>query len=232
MFFQIPGPPETEIMGEESDYLIEDFREHHSESSVHFEITLSAAKLKEAEKAGLEKTFKLKSSISTSNMVLFDAEGKIAKYNSSLDILQEFCKLRTERCDSPVTTTSWEDVTSAAKEDFKSDLQQKPVKPDMTPVKETTLQTDKTKLLEAIKQTYGKSTAESITAILAQDEDEKPEPPKKKPKADEKIKQSPLQFKQNAEPHKRERSRSASHSRYASLQKNGDEEEDEDEKQG
>ena len=290
-------------------------------------------------------------------------------------------------CDSPVTTTSWEDVTSAAKEDFKSDLQQKPVKPDMTPVKETTLQTDKTKLLEAIKQTYGKSTAESITAILAQDEDEKPvpsqvhkagrqlakaqrnatkardalhaldeswtafetsinarykeqcqayssskqqwtevlnkamddeksatsqlhslaaqietrddklpsqdstalselpglqlppaptpmevqedqdddpiepvtpaeapdkpiqledkqnkskktkdrgpkEPPKKKPKADEKIKQSPLQFKQNAEPHKRERSRSASHNRYASLQKNGDEEEDEDEKQG
>ncbi|CAJ1376688.1 unnamed protein product [Effrenium voratum] len=96
MFFQIPGPPETEIMGEESDYLIEDFREHHSESSVHFEITLSAAKLKEAEKAGLEKTFKLKSSISTSNMVLFDAEGKIAKYNSSLDILQEFCKLRRQ----------------------------------------------------------------------------------------------------------------------------------------
>ena len=58
------------------------------------------------------------------------------------------------------------------------------------------------------------------------------EPPKKKPKADEKIKQSPLQFKQNSEPNKRERSRSASHNRYASLQKNGDEEEDEDEKQG
>ena len=34
-------------------------------------------------------------------MVLFDAEGKIAKYNSSLDILQEFCKLRTERPRSP-----------------------------------------------------------------------------------------------------------------------------------
>ncbi len=33
----------------------------------------------EAEKAGLEKTFKLKSSLSTTNMVLFDADGKIAK---------------------------------------------------------------------------------------------------------------------------------------------------------
>merc|ERR1719316_1164309 len=27
-------------------------------------------------------------------MMLFDAEGKIAKYDSSLDILSEFCKLR------------------------------------------------------------------------------------------------------------------------------------------
>eukprot|EP00913_Durusdinium_trenchii_P026633 g24989.t1 len=82
--------------GEESESLIEDFKEHHSESSVHFEITMSAAKLKEAEQAGLEKTFKLKSSLSTSNMVLFDAEGKIAKYNTALDILKEFCRLRRQ----------------------------------------------------------------------------------------------------------------------------------------
>jgi len=82
--------------GEESDCLIEDFKEHHSESSVHFEITMSAAKLKEAEANGLEKSFKLKSSISTSNMVLFDAEGKIAKYNTALDILKEFCRLRRQ----------------------------------------------------------------------------------------------------------------------------------------
>ena len=32
-----------------------------------------------------------------SNMVLFDAEGKIAKYNSALDILKEFCRLRRGR---------------------------------------------------------------------------------------------------------------------------------------
>lgn len=82
--------------GEESETLIEDFKEHHSESSVHFEITMSAGKLKEAEANGLEKTFKLKSSLSTSNMVLFDAEGKIAKYNTALDILKEFCRLRRQ----------------------------------------------------------------------------------------------------------------------------------------
>ena len=29
-------------------------------------------------------------------MVLFDAEGKIAKYNTALDILKEFCRLRRQ----------------------------------------------------------------------------------------------------------------------------------------
>ncbi|CAJ1365128.1 unnamed protein product [Effrenium voratum] len=185
--------------------------------------------------------------------------GKVAGYKTvTKDKPPKDSKPKDEQmpkgCDSPVTTTSWEDVTSAAKEDFKSDLQQKPVKPDMTPVKETTLQTDKTKLLEAIKQTYGKSTAESITAILAQDEDEKPVPSqvhkagrqlakaqRNATKARDALHaldeswtafETSINFKQNAEPHKRERSRSASHNRYASLQKNGDEEEDEDEKQG
>merc|ERR1719502_64530 len=57
---------------------------------------MPAGKMKEAEKAGLEKTFKLKTSISTSSMVLFDADGKIAKYNSALDILKEFCGIRRQ----------------------------------------------------------------------------------------------------------------------------------------
>lgn len=43
--------------------------------------------------------FKLKSSLSTSNMVLFDHEGKIAKYNTALDILKDFCKLRRQMYD-------------------------------------------------------------------------------------------------------------------------------------
>jgi len=49
-----------------------------------------------AEEQGLEKTFKLKSTLSTSNMVLFDHEAKIAKYSSPLDILKDFCKLRRQ----------------------------------------------------------------------------------------------------------------------------------------
>merc|ERR1719331_1994802 len=49
-----------------------------------------------AEQQGLEKTFKLKSSLATTNMVLFDHEHKISKYNSALDILKDFCKLRRQ----------------------------------------------------------------------------------------------------------------------------------------
>ncbi|CAE8627897.1 unnamed protein product [Polarella glacialis] len=87
--------PKDGKKGEESsESTIEDFREYHTESSVHFVVTMTPEKMRAAERAGLEKTFKLKSSLATSNMVLFDAEGKITRYNTSLDILQEFCSLR------------------------------------------------------------------------------------------------------------------------------------------
>merc|ERR1719191_2490474 len=47
-----------------------------------------------ADARGFDKVFKLKSSMSTTNMVLFDAEGKIQKYESALDILKDFVNLR------------------------------------------------------------------------------------------------------------------------------------------
>merc|ERR1711959_460740 len=50
--------------------------------------------MREAEKIGLDKIFKLKSSLSIQNMMLFDAEGKIAKYETAMGILTEFCKVR------------------------------------------------------------------------------------------------------------------------------------------
>merc|ERR1712217_118155 len=92
-------PKEGKKAEDDSDSTITDFREYHTENTVHFEVFLTAAKMAEAEKAGLEKTFKLKTSISTTNMTLFDAEGKIAKYNTALDILSDFCKLRRKMYD-------------------------------------------------------------------------------------------------------------------------------------
>jgi DNA topoisomerase-2 len=87
-------PGEGKKDGDDSQSTITDFREFHTENSAHFEVTMSADQMKRAEQAGLEKVFKLKTTISTSNMVLFDDEGKIAKYNTAVDILKDWCKLR------------------------------------------------------------------------------------------------------------------------------------------
>merc|ERR1719215_370148 len=57
---------------------------------------MTQAKLASAEAQGLEKAFKLRSTIATTNMVLFDSQGKLTRYESALDILSDFCKLRKQ----------------------------------------------------------------------------------------------------------------------------------------
>lgn len=73
---------------------MKDFKEYHTDSSVHFVITLSDEQMKKAESEGLDKKFKITSSLSTTNMVCFDAEGRIRKYESIDSILEEFCAMR------------------------------------------------------------------------------------------------------------------------------------------
>ena len=47
-----------------------------------------------AEAEGLEKKFKVTTNVSTSNMVCFDAEGRIRKYETVEEILNDFYQLR------------------------------------------------------------------------------------------------------------------------------------------
>jgi DNA topoisomerase-2 len=61
---------------------------------VHFEISIADKDLEKAEGEGLEKFFKLVGQISTSNMICFDMNGKIRKYKSPEEILEEFYTLR------------------------------------------------------------------------------------------------------------------------------------------
>ena len=75
---------------------IKDFKEYHTEHFVNFKIELSAENLIKAQAMGLEKAFKLKSTIGTSNMVLFDPNGKIRRYDTALEIIEEFAALRIE----------------------------------------------------------------------------------------------------------------------------------------
>lgn len=61
---------------------IKDYREHNDDINVHFEIILTKEKLKMARGEGLEKKFKLTTTISTTNMHLFDSKGVIKKYDT------------------------------------------------------------------------------------------------------------------------------------------------------
>lgn len=72
---------------------IDEIREYHQENRVHF--VLKVPKLQDIIKGeGIEKKFKLSSSISANNYVLFDYEGKIKRYPSEQEILSEFFFLR------------------------------------------------------------------------------------------------------------------------------------------
>ncbi|CAE7303561.1 TOP2 [Symbiodinium natans] len=76
--------------------MISEFREYHTENTVHFSLSMLPDKVAQAEQRGLEKTLHLKSSLSTTNMHLFDASGRLKKYESPEDILQDFAKVRME----------------------------------------------------------------------------------------------------------------------------------------
>ncbi|KAJ4785264.1 DNA topoisomerase 2 [Rhynchospora pubera] len=75
---------------------IKDYREHNDDVNVHFEVILSEENMDIALQEGLEKRFKLTTSITTTNMHLFDENGVIKKYDNPEKILEEFFHLRLE----------------------------------------------------------------------------------------------------------------------------------------
>ncbi len=83
-----------ETDGGKKEAFIKGYKEYHTDTSVHFEITMSEKSMKEAEEVGLYKKFQLQRNLSISNMHLFNAQGQIAKYHSPEEILREFFDLR------------------------------------------------------------------------------------------------------------------------------------------
>eukprot|EP01134_Creolimax_fragrantissima_P006151 CFRG6151T1 len=75
---------------------VKDYTEYHTDTKVHFIITMDENVLSaiERENGGLMKKFKLTTSVTTSNMVLFDEHGRIKKYTTPEEILQDFYDLR------------------------------------------------------------------------------------------------------------------------------------------
>ncbi|POM83216.1 DNA gyrase/topoisomerase IV subunit A family protein [Cryptosporidium meleagridis] len=79
----------------ENSWII-DYRDNSSHESVHITVRMRPEKLKQAEMEGIEKIFRLKSTLSTSNMTLFDHNSRIVRYETELDILKEFIPIRLE----------------------------------------------------------------------------------------------------------------------------------------
>lgn len=64
--------------------------------AVEFTIEVDEQNLTKAEDIGLLKALKMTSNINTTNIVCFDKNGKIRKYESPEEILKEFYVLRLE----------------------------------------------------------------------------------------------------------------------------------------
>jgi DNA topoisomerase-2 len=83
------------IKGEKTPSFIKDYVDYNSPSKVHFIITMeSEGAMRKAVAEGLENKFKLWNTMATTNLVAFDPEGRINRYNSIEDIMKEFYFVR------------------------------------------------------------------------------------------------------------------------------------------
>jgi DNA topoisomerase-2 len=80
---------------------IKDFKENHTDATVAFTIVAAKETIDKMEKdpKGLLGKFKLTGSLSTSNMHLFDTQGRITKYATPEDILSQFFGWRLDYYD-------------------------------------------------------------------------------------------------------------------------------------
>ena len=82
------------IKAEKTPSWIKDYDDYNTHKDVHFIIKMEDKHMKLALEEGLEEKFKLTKSVATSNLVAFDAEGRITKYATVEDILKEFYGIR------------------------------------------------------------------------------------------------------------------------------------------
>ncbi|KAK4569413.1 DNA topoisomerase 2 [Recurvomyces mirabilis] len=83
------------IKAEKVPSFIKDYTEYNTPERVHFIIKMEEKKM-ESDEAKLAELFKLSKPIATSNLVAFDQHGRIHKYASPLDIMEEFYQVRLE----------------------------------------------------------------------------------------------------------------------------------------
>lgn len=82
------------IKAEKKPSFIKDYQDYNTHQKVHFVIQLDPKNCKDADEVDWEAEFKLTKSLATSNMVAFDPEGRIVRYESVDDIMKEFFAVR------------------------------------------------------------------------------------------------------------------------------------------
>lgn len=83
------------LRAEKVPSFIKDYTEYNTPEKVHFIVKLEEKKMQESEEK-LEELFKLSSTMATTNLVAFDAQGRIHKYATPLDIMEEFYQYRIQ----------------------------------------------------------------------------------------------------------------------------------------
>lgn len=79
---------------EKPSAFLREYKEFHTEKTVHFELTLTDAAAKDTSDETMDKRLHLQTTICTTNMVAFDPDGKIVRYETANDIIREFFALR------------------------------------------------------------------------------------------------------------------------------------------
>ena len=81
---------EKVISGVDGPSWIKDYKEFNDHSVVHFEIMVDEKHMSKVMDEGLLERFKLNKQVATSNLVAFDSQGQIRKYEKVEDILEEY----------------------------------------------------------------------------------------------------------------------------------------------
>lgn len=78
------------ISGVDGPSWIKDYKEFNDHKTVHFEVMVDEKHMPKVLEEGLLERFKLTKQLATSNLVAFDTQGKIRKYEKVEDILEEY----------------------------------------------------------------------------------------------------------------------------------------------
>ena len=95
------------LKAEKVPSFIKDYVEYNTPTKVHFIIKMEDKHMKIALEKGLEETFKLTKTMATTNLVAFDARGRLHKYDSPLDIMEEFYHVRLKFYEKRKVCISW-----------------------------------------------------------------------------------------------------------------------------